>query len=202
VDPAVDGGTGSAGPDGNRFGRLPLYNTASTIGLRNWGGSGDVLESYSIAYAFGAWLARNYGGAELFEHLIADESPGATDMIRNAIFDTTNQAGVTMEDLLMQWGAAVVLSDDPTQLPPTRLNAGGWITSETTGLESYDLGSINHFNYDPELAPVLNTGLPAVSVTPLPALSKVIYRVGTNLSGVVELEINAEPGTDFAVVVK
>ena len=202
VDPSSF--AGAAGDPNNTEGRLPLYNSANSISLSDWGGSGDDLESYSIAYAFGAFLARNYGGASLYEALSESTQPSASDMITDAIFGATAEAGVTMEELLMQWGAAVVLSDDPTQVAPTRLNSGTWIDSQTSSApsESYSLGSINHFAYSPAPEPQVAGGLRVLSTSPLPPHSKIIYQVGTDLSGVLDLEIIAAQSTDFAVVVK
>ncbi len=201
VDPRVFTG-GAAGNPGNVFGRLPLYNAANSVGLADWGGSGDVLESYSLAYAFGAYLARNYGGARFFEELMQSGSELSEQMITDAILAAGGSAGVTMEALLMQWGAAVVLSDDSSQSAPTRLNSGGWLDSSSEGGEPYRLGSINHFLYTPELAPAQQTGLRVVSTSPLPAYSKLIYRVGSGLTGTIDLEITAAQNMDFAVVVK
>ena len=44
-----------------------------TIPLTGWGTSAtsyNVLESYSNAYAFGAWLVRNYGGPALLRRIV------------------------------------------------------------------------------------------------------------------------------------
>ena len=59
----VDGTDGTARRTTNTEGRLPLFNAYNDISLRRLGRLGDALKSYSITYAFGAWLARNYGGA-------------------------------------------------------------------------------------------------------------------------------------------
>lgn len=58
------------------FSRLPWFRTYSNLGFGNWRDetedyikSGDVYASYANAYAFGAFLMRNYGGFNLLSKL-------------------------------------------------------------------------------------------------------------------------------------
>ncbi len=67
----VTGADGTAGAQNNTEGRLPLFNYLNDISLTYWPQGGGGLENYSITYAFGAWLARNYGGAMLLNRLHA-----------------------------------------------------------------------------------------------------------------------------------
>lgn len=51
--------------------RIPLFLAAySYSGVTDWLDGEDVYASYASAYAFGAFLARNYGGAELVKKLL------------------------------------------------------------------------------------------------------------------------------------
>ena len=53
-----------------------------------------------------------------------------------------------MADLVTRWAVAV-LGSERTDMPPGYVfNTGGWTTSSCGGL-SYNLGSIDFFNYDP-----------------------------------------------------
>ena len=63
----------TAGEPGNLRGRLPDYNLYNDIQVTTWDG---YLANYSITYAFGAWLARNYGGAALFSDIVQSDRAG------------------------------------------------------------------------------------------------------------------------------
>jgi hypothetical protein len=68
----------------------------------------------------------------------------------NAVAAFTGRTDETFARLLERWSAAVLLSD-VTQAPAGyRYNTGGWTTASQGGI-SYNLGSINIFNYVPAL---------------------------------------------------
>lgn len=196
---------GTAGTPAITAGRIPLYNLKNDISLTNWGSTNDVLESYAITYAFGAYLGRNFGGADLFAELGRSTLSSPSSAIADAIQRAGGPGGMTLEQLLWRWGAAVLLSDDPTRSTPFRVNAGGWMDS-TTNKHAYRLGSFNHYYYDyfetsasPD-PPYVHTG--DITVNDMAPTSKMLYRVGTALTGSVELAIEFNEGMDFAVVVK
>jgi hypothetical protein len=196
---------GTSGAPGIVDGRLPLYNLRNDISLTNWGSTNDVLESYAIGYAFGAYLGRNFGGADFFAELGRSTLSSPSSAIADAIQRAGGPGGMTLEQLLWRWGGAVLLSDDPAQPTPFRVNADGWMDSTTSG-HSYRLGSFNHYYYDyvetstsPD-PPYVHTG--DIAVDDMAPGSKMLYRVGTGLTGTVELAIDFSEGLDFAVVVK
>ena len=192
----LDYPSGSAGPTGNNAGRLPLYNVANDISLTGWNTSGDVLESYSIAYSFGAYLGRNFGGARLFGEMTRSRSSLVDTVLSSSITLAGGPAGLTLKQLLWRWGAAVILSD-ANRPAEFRYNPGGWLDSTAGGL-SYRLGSVNLYAY--ANPPYYETG--SIGATSMPAGSKLLYRVGSGLTGEVELNIDFDEGMDFAVVVK
>ncbi len=196
VDPVVYD-TGSAGGAGINRGRLPLYNVANDISLTAWDTSGDVLESYAIAYSFAAFLGRNYGGARLFSEMSRNSSSSMNTMLSASIAASGGPWGMTLEQLLLRWGAAAILSDTTGEPAGTRFNTGEWISSDADGL-TYRLGSINLYNYVD--LPHYETG--TIYTTDMPAGSKLLYKVGSDLTGEVELSIDFDEGMDFAVVVK
>ena len=53
--------------------QTPLYNQNNDIQVTTWNGS---LENYSINYALGAYLARTYGGAALFQAIVQNTGTG------------------------------------------------------------------------------------------------------------------------------
>ncbi|MBQ3922881.1 MAG: hypothetical protein II707_06245, partial [Spirochaetales bacterium] len=121
------------------IGRLPYFNDYNDkYSLFAWGGS-DTAYRYSTAFAFGAFLARNYGGPQLFRDIVQDES-----ISDNLI---TNKTGASLETLLRKWGATCILSNLEGVEDGLKYNNGSsWMSFDIDGIE-YNLGSINLFNY-------------------------------------------------------
>ncbi len=65
--------------------------------------------SYATAYAFGAWLSRNYGGAKLI-HEMSVNSFKDTDSIVNAV-NSVNGTNLTWNDLMIEYVKALGLRD-------------------------------------------------------------------------------------------
>jgi len=158
----------------------------------------EVLRSYSANYAFGAYLARNFGGAPFMQKLVQNQY---TDY--KAINYALTQGGYSEDfaSVLRKWGAANLLSDSTS--PPSgyyQYNSGTWFTS-TIGSISYDLGSINLYNYTYSG----QTG-PRYFTSSIPygkeAASNIYYRVGTNLTGTITRSITMEDNIKLTVVVK
>ena len=130
----------TAGQPGNRFGRLPMYNLHNDLQVTAWQGT---LANYSINYALGAYLARNYGGAELFGRIVQSERSGV-DAVEGALRDLGHR--VSFPQVLANWAAAGLLSDNTEAPAPYRYNTGTWRTSRVSGT-TYRLGSINLYHY-------------------------------------------------------
>ncbi len=148
----VDYGTSGPGVSGNTLGRLPLFNYWNDAPLTTWLASPKTGRSYSMSYAFGAYLARNYGGAELFKDIVRGVPTksvyGDYRDIVEAVKAHGGAADITMGDLLRDWGVAVVLSDKTTILSPGKYeynHTPGYMTSTVNF--TYNLGSINLFYY-------------------------------------------------------
>ena len=146
VDPGDGDYDYSAGSSGNLSGRLPRFNRYNYISLTSWRGE---FEDYSVSYAFGAYLARNYGGAELFREIVQNSRTNYL-AITEAITSTDEKVNeISLAKLMRDWGAAVVLSNITEDLPDTGryvYNTGGAFDSMINGNE-YSLGSINLYNY-------------------------------------------------------
>ena len=96
----------TAGMAGNERGRLPYYNLFNDIQVTTWGGK---IANYAVNYALGAYLARTYGGAELFSEIVQGDSSGVA-----AIEAALTAAGheVTFGEVLADWATATLLSDN------------------------------------------------------------------------------------------
>ena len=166
----------SAGADRNSEGRLPLYNKYNDYTLLDWSNSEDeTLTNYSKTYALGAYLMRNYGGANFIRTLIQNDFTGSASIV-----DAINANGGAVSnygDVLQQFGAATILSDKMHMDVKYIFNRGDeWSQSIINGI-TYNLGSINLYNYSP--TPYIHDQLPTIQKPG----SNLFYRAGSNLSG-------------------
>ena len=98
-------------PDNPRHPRIrymPMFLTNFwNYGVTEW--LGDSM-SYAKAYAFGAYLMRNFGGAELLQELISNNSSNI-----NAINTALNKMspGMNFDTALRRYGEAFVYGGDP-----------------------------------------------------------------------------------------
>lgn len=202
----------TAGAPGNRRGRLPYYNLFNDQPVTVWNGK---IADYAGKYAFGAYLARTYGGAELFSEIVQSDRAGFP-----AVQAALQALGhdVPFGQLVADWAVATLLSDDTAAPAPYRYNAGAWTTSHAGGVE-YRLGSINLYNYryerpevisdciGPDLAsrssqvgPYLHS-LSSLSDRTQPPHSNAIATLGRN-TGTVRVLVTAEAENRITVVVK
>lgn len=94
-----------SGPQGRLYNFLK-YRTY-TYGFKKWHYNDDLTyASYANAYAFGAFLMRNYGGAELF-HEIATNEYAFEESVVNAV-NKINGTNKTFTDLLCEFPYVMV----------------------------------------------------------------------------------------------
>ena len=214
----VNGPRGVAYDDptaGMERGRLPYYNLFNDIQVTAWGGK---IANYAVNYALGAYLARTYGGAELFSEIVQSGSAGV-DAIEAALAAAGHE--VTFGEVLADWAVATLLSDQTAVPSRYRYNAGTWSVSHAGG-EEYRLGSIDLYNYryeppeppeqvsdcvGPDLAnrpaqegPYLHT-LESFNERSQPPHSNMMATLGRN-SGRVSLRITTGGDNRITVVVK
>ena len=130
----------TAGAPGIRGGRLPYFNLFNDTQVTSWD---DKIANYAINYAMGAYLARTYGGAELFSEIVQSDRSGVEAV--DAALDALGH-DVTFGQALADWAVATLLSDNTAAAAPYRYNPGTW-TSSHIGGEEFRLGSINLYNY-------------------------------------------------------
>ena len=202
----------TAGAPGNQSGRLPYYNLFNDAQVTTWDGK---IANYAVNYALGAYLARTYGGAELFSEIMQSRSAGV-DAIEAALAAAGHE--VSFGEVLADWAAAALLSDSTAAPSPYRYNPGTWSTSYVGG-EEFRLGSIDLYRYryeppeqvsdciGPDLAnrpvqegPYLHS-LQSFNARTQPPHSNMIATLGRN-SGRVRLGVTAAGGNRMTVVVK
>ena len=191
---------GTAGSSGNANGRLPLYNGFSNFPLTTWLGGSSVLISYAMNYSFGAYIVRNFGGAELMQKITQSTFTG-TDAIDNALSDLGSSE--TFSTILKKWGAAVLRSDLTTNTSGYKYNSGTYFTS-TFGSDTHNLGSINLFNFDhgSQSGPLVYSPASLVSFGGHYATSNTFVLVGQNLTGEFSKRIEMPSGISLSVVTK
>jgi hypothetical protein len=187
----------TAGAKNNDQGRIPYFNYYLSSNDRQLtkidGNDYDALD-YSFSYAFGSWLARNYGGAE-FVRRVVQSSAVDEDCVTDAVKAYSGQK-LSIGQLVQRWALAV-LGSDRTDMPlGYRYNTGKWVDS-TVGNMTYRLGSINFFNYSP--APQVLDGTGYTNYV-APA-SNVYYLAASGMSGSDTWKLSLPPGVTFSVYI-
>jgi hypothetical protein len=191
--------------------RIYWFNYYADNSLTDW--DDDKGTTYPVAYAFGAYLARNYGGAELFRK-IAQSAYGGMDAVTLAI-KQIDDSEPDWKELLSRWGTAVLLSDKDS-VPATtnyKLNRSdgsppGAFASEIGGKE-YLLGSINHFIYpSKDIADTYDPGPFLWGTDKYPDLPESLkpvsntYVFAGNASGTFSETIVLPPGVRLTIIFK
>ncbi len=175
---------GSAGEAGNTDGRYPLFNENNTLSLTSWN---NTLADYSKVNAFGTFLTRNYGGEKVLHDIMYNDK-----IHEDAVEFAT---GKSFADLLREWGVAVMLSDrTDAQRDQYSYNTGDFTVSQKDGV-IYKMGAINFFNYDP--TPMTSTDIGTVN-----AQGNYYYKVGTDITGTVDIDLSLNSTTTATLIVK
>ncbi len=187
--------TYSAGSSGNRSGRLPWFNSGNFYGLIDWYSGSAVYYSYATSYAFGAYIARNFGGAPLFRKIIENSYNDEA-----AVTHALSEMGYSLSfsDLLKHWGVAVLLSDDTSVSSGYRYNSGSSFSSSLDSI-NYDLGSINLYNYSP--VPTI-TEASDFAVSSMYKTSNRYFKVGSGMTNSATWTITMPSGVKLTVVTR
>ena len=166
----------SAGVSRNSEGRLPLFNSYNDYTLLDWSDNEEeVLTNYSKTYALGAYLMRNYGGANFIRELIQNRYTNTRSIVEAVNANGGNVANYG--ELLQRFGAAYLMSNKMDSNAGYLFNKGDvWNRSAVNGI-TYDLGSINFYNYFP--TPYIYEVLPDTQ----PAGSNLYFIGGSGISG-------------------
>ena len=133
------------GDDDTPKNRLPMFNRRyAETGTGEWidTTTNQELYSYSSAYAFGAWLARQYGGAKLFNAILSN-SHSDMDAVTEAVKSVAGK-DYTDAQLLEQYVEALVFSSSRSTHPTLNQNAKETLKySLGTSNYSYPMSAIN-----------------------------------------------------------
>ncbi|MBQ4330555.1 MAG: hypothetical protein IJC31_01825 [Spirochaetaceae bacterium] len=131
--------------------RLPwLCQYYYLSGLTDWLGGNSVQVSYAGAYAFGAYLARNYGGKELIKEIATN---GYVD--QEAITQALKSIGEkeTFESVFEKYAQALVLDNAPPAANAPSFNRSVPGIGEGKRMKAIDIFKVQY--QDEELYPIL-----------------------------------------------
>ena len=115
-----------------------------------------------------------------------------------AVVDAVNKSvegsGKVFSDLLTEWGVAVVLSDHDMLIDTPVYNTGDFMINTYNDI-TYDLGSINFFNYIP--LPTINTTSGFVSPH-----GNYYYKIGDNLTGDIDINLVLDDQIEATLIAK
>jgi hypothetical protein len=188
----------TAGSSGNSdtSGRLPTYIYYNDKSIVSWNAS----YGYSVTYALGAYLLRNFGGATFLKNLVQSKYTN-TDAIDEAL--SKSGYNFSFSDILQRWGVSVLLSDQLDTSQHYRYNTGQSFDSTIDSI-GYQIGSINMYHYT--LAG--QVGPKTISISEVPyldyhnAVSNIFIKAGSQLSGTHEWRIKMGQDTKLSVVLK
>jgi len=193
--------------------RLSDYNIGSNESFLNWDYNDPVkvYYDYATSYAFGAYLARNYGGTALFRQIV--QSSMTDEMAVVSAVNNLNGTNKTFGDLLIEWGKAVLTSDN--HISNYKYNNGDKFESSPNNPVSgtaYALGSINLSNYSTYLdtwsayldGPVVyNKNISnSISSAVLSPATNTFYQAGQNLTGSHSWTVEVPKNVTLTVLVK
>src|SRR5574344_3026546 len=139
---------GTSDAEAPRGARLPACNKYYYYsGITDYLDGNYAVLSYSSAYAFGAWVARTYGGPELISKMSKNSTVGLDSVIA-AIYDQTKKS-VTVDSLMEQYLQACVFRTSfasSYRLPTFYKAPGNPITynGETSEMTAIDLFSTDY----------------------------------------------------------
>lgn len=107
----------------------------------NWESSELALKSYANAYAFGAFLVRNYGGAKLLKEICSNNFTNEESVVEAV--NKINNLNLTFEDLLKEYCYILINPDNlDSLLPSLNKTCSDMIGNFTFNLEAIDLDDL------------------------------------------------------------
>ena len=204
------GGDAGSPEDADIGGRLNLYAYWNDLDFTYWPPFGTqeyedwVLVSYAHAYALGAYLARNFGGAAFLRDAVQN-SLSSRGAVEYAVRNNSDAEFDALNDLLLPWAAAGLLSRFTHQESTLVYNTGNWIETSISDTD-FLLGSIDLFNYSfrhdggLHVGPWIYDRNTISEKDSLEPNSKMLYRIGSSLSGTQTVTVTLPRSVRAAVI--
>ena len=181
------------------IGRLATFATYYYgSGLTDWLEGDNVVISYAGAYAFGAYLARNYGGAALIKEIATNNY-----VDQQAITQALQSLGKneTFDSVFKKYVQALVLSN-----PPTIVNAPSFnhkvqgIGGVMKAIDLFEGSIVDKHGKEYSLCPKL-LGVDANSRVDLRPYGFTLHRLGTFQSGNIQVDFSSPVNQDEKVYI-
>jgi hypothetical protein len=142
--------------------RIPTFLSRYYVaGITEWGSSGNTLDSYAIAYSFGAYLLRNYEGATLLKEMLANNSTNINS-VTAALRTVTSNSGISFEEALRRFGEAMIFSGT---MPSDVLSFDKTVTKTISG-NTYTATRFNVWNDFGSIKPTVFNSTQQVNMRP------------------------------------
>ena len=107
-----------------------FISTYYKVGVTEWltDTQNEINSSYANQFAFGAYLLRNYGGAELLQKILANDTTGI-DSITAALKE--NDPGMTFQKAFLRYGEAMIFSGN--SMPKGAMSFDKTVTKKING---------------------------------------------------------------------
>ena len=181
------------------IGRLPTFaKYYYGSGLTDWLEGDNVVISYAGAYAFGAYLARNYGGTDLIKE-IATNNYVDQQSITQALQSLGKNE--TFDSVFKKYVQALVLSN-----PPTTVNAPSFnhkvqgIGGDMKAIDLFEGSIVDKQGKEYSLCPRL-LGVDANSRVDLRPYGFTLHRLGTFQSGNIQVDFSSPVNQDEKVYI-
>ncbi|GHU15589.1 hypothetical protein FACS1894163_02870 [Spirochaetia bacterium] len=99
--------------------------------------------SYSYSYAFGAYLTRNYGGAELFKNILANDSANEASIVA-ALQQTTGNSSIDFSYAVEKFAEAFIFSDSTGDRATFNQTVTKTISGTTYTFTGFDIWSARY----------------------------------------------------------
>lgn len=124
---------------GSLYRRLSSFNYNYNLGYVVWPGSGDrTLSAYGNAYAFGAYLARNYGGIDLIQEIALNDSVNEDSI--TAALQKLGYTDETCKTVFYKWAKAAV--NTSTDSVSFNKSVSKVLDGKTFTMQAIDISSI------------------------------------------------------------
>ena len=124
---------------GSLYRRLSSFNYDYNLGYVVWPGSGDrTLSAYGNAYAFGAYLARNYGGIDLIQEIALNDSVNEDSI--TAALQKLGYTDETYKTVFYKWAKAAV--NTSTDSVSFNKSVSKVLDGKTFTMQAIDISSI------------------------------------------------------------
>jgi len=185
----VEYSRGDAGDMQNPYGPFPTFNKNIDKSLTEWK---NRWEDYAMVASFGAYLIRNYNGAEILHNILHNNYTN-----KEAIVYAINRNREDKEsfgDILQNWAIAIMVSSNDNIDKDNKYiyNIGDFIET-TYKNNNYSLGSIDFFKY--ENLPKILTNTKKININPN---SNIYYKIPKD--NFINITIEANPNIKLALV--